>query len=203
MFIPRILIFFHPGFRIQQQQKRGEGKEFVALSSFVAINFTKLKIILISSLLMPSSRAITWATCNNKLVQAKENQKDIPLYRDVYPGSSFFLPSRISDPTTAKQRREEKLVVLTFCSYKFHKIENYLDQLHADAQLAGHHLGHHLGHLKTSPVLAKGNRKDIPEPGCLSRILVFRPSRIPDSASRIQQQQKRGGGKEFVALPFL
>jgi hypothetical protein len=30
-----------------------------------------------------------------------------------------------------------------------------LDQLHADAQLAGHHLGH----LKPSSVLAKENRK--------------------------------------------
>jgi hypothetical protein len=37
-----------------------------------------------------------------------------------------FYPSRTPDPTTATKRRGgDKIVVLLFCSYKYHKIENY------------------------------------------------------------------------------
>jgi hypothetical protein len=54
----------NPGFRISEpttaKQRREE--KFVVQTFFDAINFTKLKIILISSMLMPSSRATTWAT---------------------------------------------------------------------------------------------------------------------------------------------
>jgi hypothetical protein len=37
-----------------------------------------------------------------------------------------FYPSRIPDPKTAtKERGEKKIVVIPFCSHKFHKIKNY------------------------------------------------------------------------------
>ncbi len=46
--LSRILIFTHPGSRIQkQQQKRGAKKKFVVLTLYVATNFTKLQIILV------------------------------------------------------------------------------------------------------------------------------------------------------------
>jgi hypothetical protein len=60
----------------------------------------------------------------------------------VHPGS------RIADLGSNNSKTEEggknccPNFFFFFCSYKFNKIENYLDQLHADAQLAGHHLGH-------------------------------------------------------------
>jgi hypothetical protein len=45
--LSRILIFTHPGSRIQkQQQKRGE-KKLVVIPFYVATNFTKLNIILV------------------------------------------------------------------------------------------------------------------------------------------------------------
>jgi hypothetical protein len=44
--LSRILIFVHPGSRIQKQQQRGGGKIFLTFLFFVATNFTKLKIIL-------------------------------------------------------------------------------------------------------------------------------------------------------------
>jgi hypothetical protein len=44
----RILIFTHPGSRIQkQQQKRGVKKKLVFITFYVATNFTKLHIILV------------------------------------------------------------------------------------------------------------------------------------------------------------
>jgi hypothetical protein len=46
--LSRILIFTHPGSRIQkQQQKRGVKKNLLSLTFFVATNFTKLHIILV------------------------------------------------------------------------------------------------------------------------------------------------------------
>jgi hypothetical protein len=48
----RILIFTHPGSRIQkQQQKRGVKKKFVVITFYVATNFTKLQIILVFEVL--------------------------------------------------------------------------------------------------------------------------------------------------------
>ncbi len=43
----------------------------------------------------------------------------------------------------------------------------------------------------------KLQKNSVADPGCLSRILIF-SFRIPDLGSRIQQQQKRGGGKFVV-----
>jgi len=53
--------------------------------------------------------------------------------RDVYPGSRISSDpgsNQIPDPKTAtKERGEKKLVVIPFCSHKFHKIENYFEML--------------------------------------------------------------------------
>jgi hypothetical protein len=47
----RILIFTHPGSRIQkQQQKRGVKKKFDVIQFYVATNFTKLYILLVLNL---------------------------------------------------------------------------------------------------------------------------------------------------------
>jgi hypothetical protein len=45
----------------------------------------------------------------------------------------------------------------------------------------------------------------VADPGCLSRIPDpdFYPSRISDPGSRIQKQQQKRGGKEFVVIPFF
>jgi hypothetical protein len=44
---PRILIFTHPGSRIQKQQQKRGVKKIVIITFYVATNFTKLQIILV------------------------------------------------------------------------------------------------------------------------------------------------------------
>jgi hypothetical protein len=52
---------------------------------------------------------------------------------------------------------------------------------------------------------SSGAAGSVADPGCLSRILIFYPSRIPDTGSRIPDPKtatKERGEKKFVVIPF-
>ncbi len=44
---------------------------------------------------------------------------------------------------------------------------------------------------------------NVADPGCLSGILIFYPSRIPDLGSRIQKQQQKRGVKKISCYTFF
>ncbi len=79
----------------------------------------------------PSTSASTLAWPSHVILHS-QGYKAVLRIRDVYPGSRIRIfphpGSRILDPgskTAIKERGEKNLLYTFFCSYKFHKIENY------------------------------------------------------------------------------